>query len=96
MIFCVDVKCPDGHVSEVFIDSKASSTNCPQPGCNLVAERIVSPVRSKLDVTSGDYPGATMKWNRQRKERMARERKAIERHGEGAEWDISRPKDFIR
>jgi hypothetical protein len=37
-----------------------------------------------------------MKWNRQRKERMAQERKAIERHGEGAEWDISRPKDFIR
>ena len=80
----------------MFIDSKAMSVPCPSTGCNEVAERIISPVRSKLDVTSGDYPGATMKWMRQRKERMAQERKAVERHGEGAEWDIARPKDFIR
>ena len=96
MIYCVDVQCSEGHIHEVFIDSKSTKTECPEPGCNRVAERIISPVRSKLDPTSGDYPGATIKWQKDREQQMARERKAVEKHGEGAEWDIARPKDFIR
>lgn len=96
MIMCLDVKCPSGHVSEVFMDNKSKTIACPQDGCNEVAERIISPVRSSLDPTSGDFPGATMKWMDQRKNQMARERKAVEKHGPDAAWDVARSKDFIR
>jgi hypothetical protein len=96
VIICVDVKCPSGHVNEVFIDSNSKNTDCPQEGCTEVAERIISPVRSKLDPCSGDFPGATMKWIAGRERQMARERKAVEQHGQGAEWDVARSKDFIR
>lgn len=96
MYLCVDVKCPSGHVNETYIDSKLKSCECPQEGCTEVAERIISPVRSSLDPTTGAFPGATMKWMETRNRQMARERKAVERHGPKGAWDVARPKDFIR
>lgn len=90
MILCVDVKCPEGHVNEVFIDKTLKTVTCPQPGCNEVAERIISPVRCSLDPCSGDFPGATMKWQQQREQRMALENKAAEKHGPDARWDVAK------
>lgn len=90
MRIIVDVKCPSGHVNEQYIDNTIRKVDCPQEGCNEVAERIISPVRCSLDPCSGDFPGETSKWLKSRENQMRRERKAIENHGPGAEWDVSR------
>jgi len=57
-----DFRCPDGHVSEHYIDSEITETKCST--CDKQAMRIISPVVSILDATSGHFPGATMKWAR--------------------------------
>ena len=57
-----DFKCPDGHITEHFIDSEEKETKCTE--CDSKAKRIISPVTSVLDAVSGDFPGATMKWAR--------------------------------
>ena len=54
-----DFKCPDGHITEHFIDSEEKETKCTE--CDSKAKRIISPVTSVLDAVSGDFPGATMK-----------------------------------
>ena len=87
MIRCFDVKCPSGHINEVFLDDKDRETDCPQEGCTEVAGRVISPVRSYLDPCSGDFPGSTMKWEKTRKQQMARERKITDNHGPDAVWD---------
>jgi hypothetical protein len=55
--------CPSGHTHEALADVDARTDECPQ--CGLVATRIISAVRCKLDPISGDFPGATMKWERE-------------------------------
>ena len=71
-----DFQCPDGHKAEAFVDSEVRSLPCFQ--CGLFAERIVSPVRSMLDPISGDFPGATMKWAKNRQETIKRERRTTD------------------
>ena len=39
--------------------------------CGGEAKRIISPIRCQLDGTSGDFPGAAYKWQREH-ERAAR------------------------
>lgn len=39
--------------------------------CGEVSRRLISPIRCKLDGTSGDFPGASLKWARDH-ERAAR------------------------
>lgn len=90
MIICIDVQCPSGHTHEVFINNKVKTTECPQEGCNEVAERIISPVRCNLDPCSGDFPGATIKWSKNREQKMAQERKTVENHGSAALWDVDK------
>lgn len=90
MIICIDVRCPSGHVHEVFLPKEQATVTCPQEGCNEVAERIISPVRTRLDPRDSGFPGARMKWQKQREERMKIERKAVENHGPGADWDVAR------
>jgi hypothetical protein len=57
-----DFKCPDEHITEEYIDSEIKSTDCKI--CGAKTKRLISPVKSHLDVASGDFPGATMKWAR--------------------------------
>lgn len=90
MIICIDVTCEAGHTTEVFVDSKMTTMECPVEGCEEQAKRIISPVRTSLDPISGDYPGATMKWMANREKQMAVERKAVARHGPEAAWDVAR------
>lgn len=54
-----DVKCPSGHLTEVFgkLDADYRCGTCDEP-----AKRIISPIRCKLEGTSGDFPGEAMKW----------------------------------
>ncbi len=53
-------ECDTVHEALAVVD--ADTDPCPQ--CQHPAKRIISPVRCKLDPISGDFPGATMKWER--------------------------------
>ena len=46
-------------VVERFIESTIEGIECD---CGSVALRLISAPRSKLDGTSGDFPGAAMRW----------------------------------
>lgn len=71
--------CPEGHVTERLIDDTLRTTDCEV--CGKPAERIFSATRSQLDGTDPSLPGAYMRWETKRYERMAYERKRTERHG---------------
>jgi hypothetical protein len=69
-----DYQCSNEHVNESFIDD--SITEVPCKTCGNVAFRIISPVTTMLDVASGDFPGATMKWAKDRQRKLNQENKA--------------------
>jgi hypothetical protein len=71
-----DFKCDKDHVTEKLVSSDVTEVTCPE--CDGVALRQISAVRSKLDHISGDFPGATMRWARQREEKIKHERKTSE------------------
>jgi hypothetical protein len=54
-----DVRCPSGHLTEVFgyLDDTFRCGECGQE-----AKRIISPIRVSLEGTSGDFPSAADKW----------------------------------
>ena len=71
-----DFQCTELHITEAFIDSTIKEHVCAE--CGAKAQRIVSPVRSMLDPISGDFPGATMKWAKNRQETIKRERRTTD------------------
>lgn len=83
-----DFTCSNGHTTEKFIDSTCEAIDCPD--CDETASKIISPVKSCLNVTSGDFPGATAKWLRGREKGIERERKAVRNNGPDAAWDVAR------
>lgn len=58
-----DFRCKEGHLTERFIDSEETTTECAE--CHQEAKRIISGCSFKLDGTTGDFPGAAMKWARE-------------------------------
>jgi hypothetical protein len=64
--------CPDGHVTEKFIDEEVRETDCS--ACDATATKMISAVQCSLDPISGDWPGATMKWAKNRQDQIKRER----------------------
>ena len=69
-----DFKCVEGHVNESFVDTALTTISCPD--CAEPAKRIISPVRSSLDPISGDFMGATAKWEKMRAQKIQQERRA--------------------
>jgi Zn finger protein HypA/HybF involved in hydrogenase expression len=63
----IDVRCRDcGEVHEEF--GRLDDTfRCGS--CGGEAKRIISPVKCSLEGTSGDFPGAAIKWARDRTKR---------------------------
>ena len=55
-----DFKCGEAHITEQFVDSETRTITCTE--CGAEAKRLISPVPSKLDGSSGDFPGETIKW----------------------------------
>lgn len=49
-----DFQCSDNHVTEGFVSSDVTEHPCGL--CAKTAQRIISPVRTKLDPISGDFP----------------------------------------
>ena len=74
-----DFKCKDSHVTESFVDVETKEVQCSV--CDGTATRILTPPRIYLDPISGDHPSATLKWARQRAEKLAVERKTNANHG---------------
>lgn len=68
-----DFRCTDNHTFEALVSDDVTELPCRT--CSLTAPRIISPVRTMLDPISGDFPGATMKWAKNRQEQIKLERK---------------------
>jgi hypothetical protein len=68
-----DFQCSDNHVTESLVSSDVTEHPCRL--CQKTAQRIISPVKAKLDAISGDFPGATMKWAKNRQKQILHERK---------------------
>ena len=77
MIF--EFRCPDGHRNDEFVETSVKQIDCPD--CRQSATRVVSCAGPMLEVISGDFPGATMKWARGRQKKIKAERREAELHG---------------
>lgn len=74
-----EFRCPEGHRSEKLVDSSVRQIDCPD--CRQSSTRVVSCAGPMLEVVSGDFPGATMKWARDRQKKIKAERRETELHG---------------
>ena len=54
--------CGQGHRSEKLVYPETQEIYCPV--CDFIAQKAVSPVRSRLEGVSGDFPSATDHWAR--------------------------------
>ena len=64
MYYLFDFKCREcGHKFEELADPNDHETACKK--CGYPSDRLISAPRSKLDPISGDFPGATLRWERQ-------------------------------
>ena len=71
MIF--DFRCEScDEVSEGFVSSSTKTIKCD---CGGTANKIISPVRIKLDGTSGDFSSAHSQWAKKRAKEQARQAK---------------------
>ena len=62
MIKVYDFRCVNNHTFEEFVESGTTTSRC---GCGANATRIASATSCVLDGSSGDFPGAHMKWVRE-------------------------------
>ena len=70
-----DFQCEEGHIKEAFIRSGEEDQTRPCPVCGANSSRIISAPTVVLDPISGAFPGATMKWARDRQQKIKKERK---------------------
>lgn len=64
MYIMFDFRCSGcGSTFEKLVTRDVHQAQCPK--CGGGAARQISPVRAKLDPISGDFPGATYRWERQ-------------------------------
>jgi len=57
-----DYRCETGVVFERFVKDDEKQVRCD---CGLLANRIITPIRFKLEGMSGDFPTAADKWARE-------------------------------
>ena len=57
-----DFKCPEGHVTEHFVDEQDLHARCE---CGADATRIISPTNFSLPKNDPGFPGAYSKWIRE-------------------------------
>jgi len=61
-----EFRCGDDHITEHYVYDDVDTHPCKV--CNKLAKRIISAVRCKLDPLSGDFPGATIKWIKEKEQ----------------------------
>lgn len=74
-----DAKCQQGHIEEYLLEDGVRETPCKV--CNEVATKQIGAVAVHLDVTSGDFPGATSRWLKDRQRKLAKEERTMANHG---------------
>jgi hypothetical protein len=74
-----DFRCPEGHVTEHFVELGTAAVQCPE--CDQLALRQIAAPRAQLDGCSGHFPTAADAWERRRESHMRKERKNQENHG---------------
>lgn len=70
-----DYECTQGHRFESFSSMAERDNPIECPECKEVATAVISPVRSHLSGTDPGLPGAWMKWEKKRAQKMAQEKK---------------------
>ena len=80
MLIIFDFQCAKGHVHEAMVnrDTVVEGYTRDCPACGGASSKMISPVKSVLDPISGSYPGATMKWAKDRQAKIKHERKVAE------------------
>jgi hypothetical protein len=68
-----DFQCAKGHITEKYVDDSVKVIQCPH--CANDASRLISAPRISLEGISGDFPGATMAWEKRRESHIKYERK---------------------
>jgi len=68
-----DFRCKNNHITEHWIDADEQPT-CPI--CDAETTKLLSAPNVSLDPISGSFPGATMKWAKDREKKIQKERKA--------------------
>lgn len=62
MLKVYDFRCDNDHIFEAFVDSSVTTSRC---GCGADATKVPSATKCVLDGSSGDFPGAHMRWVRE-------------------------------
>jgi hypothetical protein len=68
-----DFRCANGHTLEYFIDNLSTDTQCQK--CPERAVKVQRPILSRLDPHDRAFPGAFMKWEKDREKRKVDEAK---------------------
>lgn len=69
-----DFLCSNGHKHECFVHN-GEDQDRPCPTCGGNSSKIISAPMTVLDPISGSFPGATMKWAKDREQKIKHERK---------------------
>ena len=75
MLKVYDFLCTNGHTFEQFVESSVTVSRC---GCGANAKRIPSATKCVLDGSSGDFPGAHMRWLREHEKAGRKSNKGAE------------------
>lgn len=75
MLKVYDFLCTNGHTFEQFVESSVTVSRC---GCGANAKRIPSATKCVLDGSSGDFPGAHMRWLREHEQAGRKSNKGAE------------------
>lgn len=59
MIKVRDFRCTNDHLFEEFVAKDVTTSRC---GCGANATVVLSATKTYLDGSSGDFPGAHMRW----------------------------------
>ena len=71
-----DFRCEAGHTQENLVSDEVTKLTCEV--CGKEAVRQISAPRINLEPFSGNFIGATAKWERNRAEKLKQERKRNE------------------
>lgn len=74
-----EFQCDYGHRNEAYVTSDVTHIECPN--CELLAFRVISAPKIKLEGVSGSFPTASDKWANQHEEATRVARKKARDHG---------------
>ena len=70
--------CPNRHHTEVYTSYQNRLNSVPCEECGAIADLVLTAPSVQLETASGDFPGATAKWERDYQKRLNQEKKRVE------------------